>query len=707
MSIRKKLMILLLAITLIPLIGVIAMYEFSIYRVGDSVSHQIRLTLDENASLNMHRDLIKFEKILRANIVLLQSILQLQANELEKTLLKPVLSMKSLDGISYGRDESIKEPSVSPGKYQKSHSDGSMRSLSVSFQQQDFFIPQGLDLKKVRLDLMRLSQMTGEYYRLYQKNSDLILWQHTTLVNGLHTSYPSGAIFPENFDPRRREWYVEAKKSGALYYSNPYIDALTGKPVITISVPVRSSDGTILAITALDFSLSDVFQWLDLNPNWSNNAEGMLIVKDSTQQYDNMIILAQMKYDTPQYQWDEPLGFEYLGSEDTLTFAALKTDLLNGRSGIRRMPYKGEDALWVYQGFEDRRVYPLLIIPYENLIVLADDTEDYILRKSLEWLEYTVIIVIIVVLASIVVAIRRANAVSKPIHDLAQASARLGEGDYESRVDIRTGDELERLGEVFNEIGPRLKEHEKMQQSLLLAKEIQQRLLPQSAPHIENFDIAGLCRYSDETGGDYYDFISLDEIAPNKVSIVLGDVTGHGIGAALLMASARSMLRNNVRHYAYDLSKIMYELNNELTQDTDPGKFITLFFGVLDGGDRSLFWSLGGHDPAILLRKASDQVEELTSVGVPVGFIKDMNFEQAGPVHLKQGDIMIIGTDGIWEAENDKEEMYGKDRLIQTIIKNNEKSAIEICQKIVDQVIEFCKPRTPADDVTVVIVKAL
>lgn len=700
-------MILLLAITLIPLIGVIAMYEFSINRVGDNVSHQIRLTLDENASLNMHRDLIKFEKILRANIVLLQSILLLQSNELEKALSQPVLSMKSLDGNSFGRDESIKEPSVSPGKYQKLHTDGSMKSLSVSFQQQDFFIPKGLDLKKVRSDLMRLSRMTGEYYRLYQRNSDLILWQHTTLVNGLHTSYPSGAIFPENFDPRRREWYIEVKKSGALYYSNPYIDALTGKPVITISVPVRSSDGTIMAITALDFSLSDVFQWLDLNPNWSNNAEGMLIVKDSAQQSDNMIILAQMKYDTPQYQWDEPLGFEYLGSEDTLAFAALKTDLLNGRSGIRRMPYKGKDALWVYQGFEDKRVYPLLIIPYENLIVLADDTEDYILRKSLEWLEYTAIIVIIVVFASIVVSIRRANAFSKPIHALAQASARLGEGDYESRVDIRTGDELERLGEVFNETGPRLKEHEKMQQSLLLAKEIQQRLLPESAPHIENFDIAGLCRYSDETGGDYYDFISLDEVEPNKVSIVLGDVTGHGIGAALLMASARSMLRNNVRHYAYDLSKIMYELNNELTQDTDPGKFITLFFGVLDGGDRSLFWALGGHDPAILWRKASDQVEELTSVGVPVGFIKDMNFEQAGPVHLKQGDIMVVGTDGIWEAENDKEEMFGKDRLIQTIIKNNQKSAKDICQKIVNQVREFCKPHKPADDITVVIVKAL
>jgi sigma-B regulation protein RsbU (phosphoserine phosphatase) len=274
-------------------------------------------------------------------------------------------------------------------------------------------------------------------------------------------------------------------------------------------------------------------------------------------------------------------------------------------------------------------------------------------------------------------------------------------------VEIKTGDELQQLGQVFNQIGPKLREHEKMQKSLELAKAIQQRLLPKEAPHIDNFDVAGLCKYSDETGGDYYDFISFDEIEPGKVSVVLGDVTGHGIGAALLMASARSMLRNNARHYAYDLSKIMYEYNNELASDTDPDKFITLFYGVLDNKKRSIIWGLGGHDPAILIKKDGDQIEELKSAGVPMGFIKDMTFEQAGPVEIEIGDVVVIGTDGIWEAENENEEMFGKERLIEVIRHNNEKNAEEICQAVVTAVTDFYHPLTQHDDITIVIIKSI
>jgi sigma-B regulation protein RsbU (phosphoserine phosphatase) len=104
-----------------------------------------------------------------------------------------------------------------------------------------------------------------------------------------------------------------------------------------------------------------------------------------------------------------------------------------------------------------------------------------------------------------------------------------------------------------------------------------------------------------ETGGDYYDFISFDEIEPGEISIVLGDVTGHGIGAALLMASGRSTLRNNARLFAYALFKILFEFNNQLTIDTDPDKFIILFFGVIDVSTCSIIWASGGHYPALLI----------------------------------------------------------------------------------------------------------
>jgi sigma-B regulation protein RsbU (phosphoserine phosphatase) len=254
-------------------------------------------------------------------------------------------------------------------------------------------------------------------------------------------------------------------------------------------------------------------------------------------------------------------------------------------------------------------------------------------------------------------------------------------------------------------IGPKLKEHEKMQSSLQIAREIQQRLLPKEAPNLKNFELAGFCKYSDETGGDYYDYVSFDEIEPGKVSVILGDVTGHGIGAALLMASARSMLRNNIRQYAYDLSRILFEFNNDLAVDTDPDKFITLFYGLIDDDNVEIKWATGGHDPAILITNENKDVQELKGEGVPMGFMPDMAFEQAGPKKLQKGDVIVVGTDGIWEAEDKSEEMFGKDRMVEVIKNNSNKSAADIAQSVIDAVLSFTHPVHQEDDITIVVIK--
>ena len=205
--------------------------------------------------------------------------------------------------------------------------------------------------------------------------------------------------------------------------------------------------------------------------------------------------------------------------------------------------------------------------------------------------------------------------------------------------------------------------------------------------------------------GRPHDFIAFDEIEPGKISVILGDVTGHGIGAALLMASARSMLRNNIRHYAYDLSRILAEFNNELVGDTDPDKFITLFYGLLDDNKKKISWATGGHDPAVWLKAKTGKIEYLESDGVPLGFVRDMVFEQAGPASLNSGDIIVIGTDGIWEAENEKEEMFGKERMVEVIRRNQHKSAAEICQAVVEEVRAYCQPLAQDDDITIIIIK--
>jgi sigma-B regulation protein RsbU (phosphoserine phosphatase) len=412
-----------------------------------------------------------------------------------------------------------------------------------------------------------------------------------------------------------------------------------------------------------------------------------------------------MNYQIDQDRWDQPVKLQTLSSDDSAEFSGMVNDLEMGKSGVRKMSYQGEKCLWIYRGSKERQIFPLVIVPYENVTRLANETEDYLLKKNFEGIRYVVFLVILVIITVIFISFRRARSFTQPINSLADSARKLSNGDFSATSNIRTGDELQQLAEVFNQIGPKLREHQKMQSSLELARNIQQRLLPKTAPQLKNFDIAGMCKYSDETGGDYYDYLSLDEIEPGKVSVMLGDVTGHGIGAALLMASARSLLRNNIRYFNFDLSRILYEFNNEMTRDTDPDKFITLFIGVLEDKDRTITYALGGHDPAIWYRESKDTFGELGSQGVPIGFVPGMNFEQAGPVQLSAGDVIVIGTDGIWEAPNESGEMFGKERLKEVIRNFQKNSAENICQAVIETVLDFGHPHPQEDDITVVVIK--
>ncbi|MDP6044646.1 MAG: PP2C family protein-serine/threonine phosphatase, partial [Phycisphaerae bacterium] len=266
---------------------------------------------------------------------------------------------------------------------------------------------------------------------------------------------------------------------------------------------------------------------------------------------------------------------------------------------------------------------------------------------------------------------------------------------------------LQDLGEVFNDMGPKLRERQKMKQSLELAMEIQQHLLPQGSPPVNGFDVAGRSIYCDETGGDYYDFIELAELGPGRLGIALGDVSGHGIGAALLMAAARGVLRSHAAMHGANLGELFETLNRHLVRDTGEAQFMTLFYAVLDAEARSLVWTSGGHDPALWLKNPSGDIDELPNTGIPLGILEDAPYSQAGPIKLDAGDIVLVGTDGIWEARNTDGEMFGKDRLRQILIDSASCSAKEIHDTIVQAVHEFRQTHPQEDDVTLVVIKAL
>jgi sigma-B regulation protein RsbU (phosphoserine phosphatase) len=187
------------------------------------------------------------------------------------------------------------------------------------------------------------------------------------------------------------------------------------------------------------------------------------------------------------------------------------------------------------------------------------------------------------------------------------------------KVRVVSNDELGDLGDGINEMTEGLIERDRMRQSLNLAKEVQQALLPRTDPQISGLEIASTSVYCDETGGDYFDYLASDGPNSGKISVVVVDVSGHGVPSALLMATARAFLRQR-SDLPGSISRIVSDVNRQLARDVEEsGGFMTLFYLVLNAKKHRLSWVRAGHDPAILYDPVADAFEELHGAGVALG----------------------------------------------------------------------------------------
>lgn len=245
---------------------------------------------------------------------------------------------------------------------------------------------------------------------------------------------------------------------------------------------------------------------------------------------------------------------------------------------------------------------------------------------------------------------------------------------------------------------------EKIIAALNVAQEVQQSLLPQHPPEEMRFDIAGGSRYCDETGGDYYDYIELPRLGSDVYAIAVGDVSGHGISSALLMAGVRAYLRSRVTQ-AGSVAEIITDVNRLVSADTmETNQFMTLFFLVVEGQTGRLTWVRAGHDPAIVYSPDSNQFGELMGAGIPLGVDQDWRYEESTAL-IKPGQILVLTTDGIMETHNQEGAMFGKDRIKEVILRNADLEAEGIRRAMFKAVEDFRGKAPREDDVTLVVAK--
>ncbi len=373
--------------------------------------------------------------------------------------------------------------------------------------------------------------------------------------------------------------------------------------------------------------------------------------------------------------------------------------------------------------------------------ILGDKTTGQFWRKGLIGLGSAFLILELLALLS---AAWMTRAVTGAVHKLYQATEYIKRGDFSHRVHIRSHDQLGELAAAFNDMSDNIEslleervERERLEREVEIAAEVQAQLFPRSVPHLSTTEIAGECRAARGVAGDYYDYI---EVAPGLVAFALGDVSGKGISAALVMSNLQAALRAQTTIIAERLklaeratakvavtatgggelsaefpcgvtavdtscavANIAASINEQLCHSTDANRFATLFLALYDDRTRLLRYTNAGHNAAILVH-ADGTVERLVTGGTMVGAFDWATFEEAQTM-LEANDLLLIFSDGISEAQNALGEEYGEERLAQFAVHHRERSADEIRHALYAEIDDWSGANERGDDQTLVIIK--
>ena len=302
--------------------------------------------------------------------------------------------------------------------------------------------------------------------------------------------------------------------------------------------------------------------------------------------------------------------------------------------------------------------------------------------------------------------------ITNPILALMRGAKAIGRVEMEHTVEVKTGDELEVLADSFNKMARDLKWHmedlkcttaekERLQKELEIARGIQLRLLPQHPPYIEGMDLVANNIPAQEIGGDFYDYIP---ISRGSWGLVIADVSGKGMPAAIFMGLSRTIVRASATDNLSAAAAIK-QANELICRDSTSGMFVTLFYAILDVKERKLRYVNAGHNPPLLIRNGGE-VELLRARGIALGVTHYIDLQEAERT-LQPGDTIVFYTDGVTEAINTEEEAFGERRLIETVSSQRHRSAREIISRVEEEVMSFAGGQPQFDDITMMVLKVL
>ena len=403
-------------------------------------------------------------------------------------------------------------------------------------------------------------------------------------------------------------------------------------------------------------------------------------------------------------------------------------EMVSGKNNVRELILNGKNYFIAYAPIEqvgwsfgaaiskDEVIEPVV----QNEKIIENVTNENIskLNKHMFNTTFFMAIFVLILLASVTYTGRRlSNHFVEPIHKLSDGVREIASGNLDEKLDIKTGDEIEHLATCFNAMTDELKTHmkhltkitaekERIATELDVAKNIQTSMLPNDFNfNRSEFEIYATMNAAKEVGGDFYDFYLLDD---NHLVVTIADVSGKGIPAALFMMMSKTILKNFAMTMSNpdDFAAVMALSNNQLCQNNDAMMFVTVFMGMLDIKTGEFVFVNGGHNSPLVYHKSSGNYEYLkVANNFVLGGVEDIDFKQQS-IKLEKGDSIFLYTDGVTEALNTSEELYGDDRLLKCLNCSDKSLSVEELLKFVRaDVNAHVNGADQSDDITMLTLK--
>ncbi len=539
-----------------------------------------------------------------------------------------------------------------------------------------------------------------------------ITWCYIGTETGIVRIFPK-ADLPESFDPRTRDWYRNARLSEQVVWSRPYIDAGGEGLTVTGSYLIQDIDYTW--VLGADVTIETINQMI-IETTISGDGYAMLIDADGH-------VISRPGLDAGDRLWDESFTTENLLESANRELRAVVLKMVDGQSGISRISLDQNEVFIAYAPVRSTGWSIAVVMPVETVIAPALQTGERLeeqtaktaskIDSQITRTRHLFIVTMVVLIGSAIIGSALfSQAITRPLKRLSEGAEAIGSGDLAYRVDCGTRDEFADLASNFNQMAEDLHtmmedlkrttaERERLSRELEIARSIQESFLPDRAPIIKGFDLAARSVPALFVGGDFYDFIPIDE---GRYGLVIADVSGKGVSAALFMALSRTLVRASTADEPSPAVAIA-QANRLIYEDSRTSMFVTLFYAILDAHKRTLTYVNAGHNPPIFLRGDDHSITLLKAEGIALGVMEEIEL-QTIEIPLHEGDLLILYTDGVTEAEDKNQELYGEERLEKVMMEIQGRTASGIIDAVMEDIAAFVGDAPQSDDITLLVMKA-